>query len=183
MLELVSCPIHLCHKVTFDESPIISLWPSGSLCAESRISTSFPVKLSVIFFPQSVRASFMMMLFSISLFSRVTWSPMFPSLLKATVPYLLGSLTFAAPTTQSHRVSSKTCMRGLANTLRRMAQNGVNSVKIKLFEEVIPKYIMKGLSFRWSSEIVTAWARVGLSASPFLILFPVSEAAGLRRFT
>jgi hypothetical protein len=55
MLELVSCPIDLCQRVTFDESPTISLWPSGSLRAESRISTSFPIKLSVIFFPQSMR--------------------------------------------------------------------------------------------------------------------------------
>jgi len=59
MLELVSCPINSCQRVTFDESPTISLWPSGSLCAESRISTSFPIKLSVIFFPQSIRAPFM----------------------------------------------------------------------------------------------------------------------------
>jgi len=62
--------------LTFDESPTISLWPSGSLCAESRTSTSFPIKLSVIFFPQSIRDPFMTMLFSISVFSRVTWSPM-----------------------------------------------------------------------------------------------------------
>jgi len=76
MLELVSCPINLCQRVTFDESPTISLWPSVSLFTESRISTSFPIKLSVIFFPQSIRDPVITMLFSISVFRMVAWSPM-----------------------------------------------------------------------------------------------------------
>ena len=46
---------------------------------------------------------------------------MFPSLLKTTPPYLLGSLTSAAPTTRSHLVLMKISMRGLAPCLRRLS--------------------------------------------------------------
>ena len=68
---------------------------------------------------------------------------MVPSLLKTMMPYLLGSVTFAAPTTQSLWVSLKTSMRGLAPCFRRLS----------------PRYMMKGSPLRWSSATITAWAR------------------------
>ena len=54
----------------------MSLWPLGTFWAESTISTFFPMRLSVILFPQSMRAPSMMMLFSISVLRMVEPSPM-----------------------------------------------------------------------------------------------------------
>jgi len=66
----------LIYRVTVDWSPNISLWPLGRLCSWFRIFTLLPIRLSVILLPQSMWVPCMTMVFSISVFRMVAWSPM-----------------------------------------------------------------------------------------------------------
>ena len=62
--------------MTVDLSPSISLWPLGRLCSWLRVVTFWPVGLSVILLPQSMWVPCIMMVFSVSVFRMVVWSPM-----------------------------------------------------------------------------------------------------------
>jgi len=76
-------------------APILNLLPLG--CSLFLVIAAFrPVTLSVIISPHSIDAPSMTLLFWISEFVIVE-----PSSLKATPPYLLGSVTSVAPTQSS----------------------------------------------------------------------------------